>query len=214
MNAENKTKKLSHKKRATTRKNIHKMFNNLSGYNVSKEGIDSKYCLTYGEVTVEGVEKLVDILTELRNITSYPVERRTFYDLGSGIGKNVIMVAHLVPQIISKGLEIVPDRHKQALIAYNKIKDANIKNRIEFTCGSLFDKNLSDAAWVFISNLCFSEKLNTDLTIKLQNELQTNALIVCSKELPFQPMFRKLNKFQVPMTWNNLSEVFVYEKIE
>jgi SAM-dependent methyltransferase len=192
-----------------TRKHINKLYQNKSGYMNNLEKYNGHH-VTYGEVTQEGIEKLVDEFNK-QPITTYEKTRRTFYDLGSGIGKNVIVVASLVPEIKSKGIEIVQERHDMAIEARQKIKSKQIKDRVEFICGSLMDINLEDAAWIYVSNLCFSEKLNKQLSAKLNKEVGKNTMIACSKELHLPDY--SVERLNIPMTWDNKSMSYLYKKL-
>jgi hypothetical protein len=183
----------------------------MTGYMNDTSAYDSKFALTYGEVTLDGVKQLAHIF-QRHPITTYPVSRRVFYDLGSGIGKIVIMMASLVPSIISKGVELVNERHNMAMTAYRNIKEQSVRSRVEFIHGSILDRSLSDAAWIYISNLCFSSEINDQLSEKLGRELQVRALIVCSKPLD-HPSLRLIGQTKLSQTWSAESEAYVYEKV-
>lgn len=209
-----KTRKASGVRRATTRKHLKKIYEGMTGFGVNTSGYDPKYAVTYGEITEDGVDSLVKAFTGIQDISTYPSECRTFYDLGSGIGKNVYVVAASVPDIQSKGIELVKDRHNLAITAYNAIKDASIKQRIEFLNMSLFDRDLSDAAWIFVSNLCFVEGTNKEMAEKFAKELKPNTLVAISKSVPFPPdTFILVKKYPVPMTWDAKHEVYIYKRI-
>jgi hypothetical protein len=124
------------------------------------------------------------------------------------------MAAYMYPNIISKGIEIVSDRHKQAMSAYNKITDESIKKRIILSCCSLFDNSISDAAWIFISNLCFSSELNLQLAEKITKEVKKHTLIVCSKQLDLSQQLFKKQEISVPMSWSENSSAYMYERID
>jgi hypothetical protein len=194
-----------------THKHIKRIYGGMTGYMNDTSAYDSKFALTYGEVTLDGVKQLAHIF-QRHPITTYPVSRRVFYDLGSGIGKNVIMMASLVPSIISKGIELVNERHNMAMTAYRNIKEQSVRSRVEFIHGSILDRSLSDAAWIYISNLCFSSEINDQLSEKLGRELQVRALIVCSKPLN-HPSLRLIGQTKLSQTWSSESEAYVYEKI-
>ena len=193
-----------------TRKNMEKIYQNRSGYmsNLSKY---NEYHTTYGEVTQEGIEKLINAFSS-QPITTYDNKRRTFYDLGSGIGKNVIVVASLVPEIKSKGVEIVQERHDMALDALKQIRTKNVKDRIEFICGSFMDINLEDAAWIYLSNLCFTQDLNKQMSVKLNKEIGINTMIACSAELELPDCY-SIEKLNIPMSWNKHSMIYLYKKL-
>ena len=201
-------------RRASTRKHLKRLYEGMSGHSVNTGGYDPKFSPIYGEITEDGVEKLIAGFSEIQDISLYPLQQRTFYDLGSGIGKNVFIVASLVPEIKSIGIELVKDRHDLAMKAYNNIKNKSIKSRIEIINGSFFDKNVSDAAWVFISNLCFSDAVNSELVEKLAKELAPNSLIAFSKSMAFPPdSFIMIKQFNVPMTWDVNHQVYLYKKL-
>lgn len=195
-----------------THKNIKRIYGGMSGYMNDTSAYDSKFALTYGEVTVEGVHQLAAIFDRIHPITSYPVARRVFYDLGSGIGKIVITMASLVPSLFSKGVELVNERHNMAKTAYQQIKQSSVRDRVEFIHGSFLERSLSDAAWLYISNLCFSSEINHQLSEKLGRELQEHALIVCSNPLEHR-LLRPIQKTTISQTWQADSAVYVYEKV-
>jgi predicted RNA methylase len=180
----------------------------MDGYS---DEIHQQYATTYGEMTLKGIELLVKLFEKTQPRRIYPINHQTFYDLGSGLGKNVMMVASLVPGIKSKGIELVKERHNKAMIAYNALKNKS-KENIEFICGSFFDYNVSDAAWIFISNLCFTDEINKKLTEQLENQVKQNTLIACSVELPVNT-FKLIYTGSIPMTWEKNSALYLYKKL-
>jgi len=194
-----------------TRKQLRRLYENKSGYMNNLENYKGHH-VTYGEVTQEGIEKLVSEFSKTP-ITTYDKNRRTFYDLGSGIGKNVIVVASLVPEIKSKGIEIVQERHDMAIQAQQQLKPKSLKDRVEFICGSFMDINLQDAAWIYMSNLCFSENLNKQISVKLNKEIGIHTMIACSKELNLPIKQYSVERLNIPMSWDNNSMTYLYKKL-
>ena len=192
---------------------IETMYKGIEGYGGDSK-YKEKYNTTYGEITLAGIEKLIHVYRKSYPLSKYPLDQRTFYDLGSGIGKNVMMVASLVPEFHAKGIEIVKDRHDKAMSVYHKYNSPS-KARIIFINGSLYDYSIHDAAWIFISNLCFSEDMNDLLVDKLEKEARRNTLIACSVQLPCKntSTIHFLQKVIIPMTWNSDSDVFLYKKL-
>lgn len=211
MSQRSSTRRARRRHNGYTHKNIKRIYGGMTGYMNDTSAYDNKFALTYGEVTLDGVKQLVNIF-QRHPITTYPVSRRVFYDLGSGIGKNVIMMASLIPSIISKGIELVNERHNMAMTAYRNIKEQSVRSRVEFIHGSLLDRSLSDAAWIYVSNLCFSSEINNQLSEKLGKELQLRALIVCSKPLDHRYL-RLIGQTTLSQTWSAESEAYVYEKV-
>jgi hypothetical protein len=195
-------------KKNTTRKKIKKIYKGLNGYGL-ESSYDPKYATTYGEITLKGIERLIEIFQK-EDINS-PKEPKVFYDLGSGIGKFVTMVAELIPTMKSKGIELVKERHEKAMKVYHLLKKS-VQSRIEFICGSMFDYSIKDASWIFISNLCFSDQLNKQLSEKIEQEVKKGTVIACSVELPFHSAFHR-KEYHVPMTWEKSSSIYVYRKL-
>ena len=196
--------------RNATRKQIKRVYKGMDGYEDDEK--HEQYVTTYGEMTLKGIEQLVKLFEKTQPINTYSNNQQTFYDLGSGIGKNVMMVASLVPGIKSKGIELVKERHNKAMIAYHVLKHKS-KENIEFICGSFFDYNISDAAWIFISNLCFTDEINKKLTEQLENQVKQNTLIACSVELPTNDAFTLIYTGSIPMTWEKKSTLYLYRKL-
>ena len=196
--------------RNATRKQIKRVYKGMDGYETNEK--HEQYVTTYGEMTLKGIELLIKLFEKSQPIRTYPINQQTFYDLGSGLGKNVMMVASLVPGIKSKGIELVKERHNKAMVAYNTFKNKS-KTNIEFICGSFFDYNISDAAWIFISNLCFTDEINKKLTEQLENQVKQNTLIACSVELPVNDAFTLIYTGSIPMTWEKNSALYLYKKL-
>jgi hypothetical protein len=171
------------------------------------------YKTTYGEMTEAGIQILSDKFQTHAPVSKSP--HKTFYDLGSGIGRIVVGLAILHPEIQSRGIEIVPDRARWANDALKRIKVPTVSSRIRFIQGSFLDPSVSfrDACWIFISNMCFDEDTQTKTARKLEGELSTGSVVICSRELPFSGKFTTLeSNVNIPMTWSATSTCYVYRK--
>ena len=203
--------------RVQGRRGLHdllEIYQGLSGFNASTLGL-AEYKTTYGEVAEAGMKVLSDKFMEHAPITKFAEDQRTFYDLGCGIGRLNLGMAILHPEIHSKGIEIVPDRVRQAHHAIERLKAKQVTHRIQITHGSFLDHsvNLGNACWIFVSNLCFDEKIQGDLCKKFETDCKKGTIIICSRELPFSDASR-LEKIEqgvnVPMTWSNTSTCIIY----
>ena len=191
------------------------IYQGLSGFNASTLGI-SEYKTTYGEVTEQGMKTLSDKFTQHGPITGFPEEQRTFYDLGCGIARLNLGMAILHNEIQSRGIEIVPDRVRQAHHAIERLgKGKHITQRIQITHGSFLDSsvNYGNACWIFVSNLCYDEGTQSNIFIKLNTECKKGAIIISSREFPISEGSR-LQKIEqginVCMTWSNTSTCVIY----
>jgi hypothetical protein len=209
------TRKLNLQRKKTMKRGIlpiSRLYNNQSGFNVnfSIQG----YSTTYGEVKESSIPVLYEIFNTYAPISKISLPYRNFYDLGSGIGKLVIGMCYLNSTLKSTGIEIVSDRVQIANTILQKVRDINVKKRVENICLSFLDDtiNYSDACWIFISNLTISEEHNIKLFEKLAKEVKQGCIIVCSKETS-NSSFKQLNYVSLPMSWSDESKVYVYTKI-
>jgi SAM-dependent methyltransferase len=170
---------------------------------------------TYGEVAEQGIHALSEKFRSIAPLDRFPAASRNFYDLGSGIGRLVVGIALLNPTIRAAGIEIVPDRARQAREAYQRIRNKPLANRVELHQGSFLDPNTDykNAAWVFVSNLCLDDQTQHELLERLERQLPPGAAVICSKELPLS-VDSRLEKvggrFTVPMTWSSESQCSAY----
>lgn len=191
------------------------IFNGLDGRIDDAENKYEGHQITYGEVTEAGIHKIAKVFAKYLSLSQVPVQNRTFYDLGCGLGKIVIGIALLHPQIRSIGIELVEERARQAGVAIGRV-NKNVQNRCGIVSGSILDNEFSygNACWIFISNLCFSSEVNSQIAEKLGREVPSGCVIQCSKELPTAAQHRLVLKesHRVPMTWTDESQLHVYVK--
>lgn len=204
---------------SSIKKKIDQVYSKLDGYSVSRSGDNTPKNVveTYGELTIDGFNKLLGD----KSWKGY-----NFYDLGSGVGK-VVIYSHLLKDFDkSIGVEFNKERHNKAKTAQrkltSKVKTKNIrktrknnKRKLIFNRGTMFNKkyfdNKKDSVY-FISNLCFTEEMNKQLTeyfnkYRVKPKLKT--LIFCSKELPGLK-FTSKDILSVQMTWSNNSQIYKY----
>lgn len=108
---------------------------------------------TYGEITYEGVEKLVQYFKKYFN------KNTVFYDLGCGLGKMVTHIGLKYGVKKSCGIEYSKERYMGCMDNYSLCKNYN-KN-IEFINGSYFDIPIDTATVVYVDDTAFlsEEKL-------------------------------------------------------
>ncbi len=190
------------------------IFNGLDGHYDDNENKYAGYALTYGEGTEAAIHKMSKMYSKYLPLQKVPVQNRTFYDLGCGLGKVVVGMALLHPQIRSIGIEIVDERANQAGIALSRLSK-HVQNRCGIMTGSVFDNQFfyGNACWIYVSNLCFTNEHNIELVKKL-NEVPVGCVIQCSKSLPNPDssglVFKEIHR--VPMTWTDESQLHVYVK--
>jgi hypothetical protein len=193
---------------------LDKLFEGISGF--GGMGVEG-FATMYGEVTPAGIQMMSDIFKKVTPVTSFGSHQRVFYDLGCGVGKIVVGMAILHPEIKARGIEIVPERIRQAGVATGRILVKGLAARIKFQNGSFLapEVHLRDAAYIFVSNMCFSEEVQQQLGEKMERECSAGCVVVASKEFPFRAdgPFRLLEMAPVPMSWSSDSKVRVYRRI-
>lgn len=188
-------------------------YTGINGFSASTIGGNKSS--TYGEISLAGIQPLADTFKRFAPLTGFDKTRRNFIDLGSGIGKAVIGIAMLVPEIQSNGIESVYERHEMALSARKKIQTNSLANRIHFRHGNFLEPPyvFKSACWIFVSNLSFSDELQATLAKRLEAECAPKTLIVCSKEMPLAAPFECLDRgIIIPMSWSATSSCYVYRK--
>jgi SAM-dependent methyltransferase len=191
---------------------FNKLYEGLSGFGLADASADSN--VTYGELKDESIPILYEIYSRYAPLSKIISSYRNFYDLGCGIGKIVLGLTALNSSLKGVGIEVISERVQHANTALQRVRDNSIKQRIEFICLSFLDDsiNYGDACWIFISNLCLTDEVHQKLTEKLERELNTGSIVVCSKGLS-STKFEELNYITLPMSWSDESKVYVYKKI-
>uniref|UniRef100_A0A6C0K562 DOT1 domain-containing protein n=1 Tax=viral metagenome TaxID=1070528 RepID=A0A6C0K562_9ZZZZ len=192
---------------------LREIYQSINGFSANTVGSKNT---TYGELSVPGIQALTDIFKRFAPLSSFDKTRRNFIDLGSGIGKGVIGVAMLVPEIQSNGIEIVSERHEMALSARKRIPTNTLANRIHFRNGNFLEPPhvFKNACWIFISNLSFSDELQSSLSSLLGSDCMNKTVIICCRELPLGQNFECIERgLIIPMSWSSMSTCYVYRRI-
>ena len=185
----------------------------LTGFGASTVGANRS--TTYGEISMAGLQPLADTFKRFGPLSTFEKSQRNFIDLGSGIGKAVVGIAMLVPEIQSNGIEIMYERHETALTARKRIHANSLANRIHFRHGNFLEPPyvFKSAGWIFISNMSFSDDLQTSLARRLEAECPAKCVIICTKELPLGAPFECLDRgIIIPMSWSVTSTCYVYRR--
>jgi hypothetical protein len=176
----------------------------------------SEYKTTYGEATEAGIYAISEKLRHYTKGSGTGAAKPggVFYDLGSGLGKVVVGMAVLNPELRCVGVEIVPERVRIANSTLEKIRQRQIRSRIVFHHGDFLsgDLNFRDAICIFVSNLCFTETTNCQIAQKILREATPGCLVIVSREIPLpaERCQRLERDCVIPMTWSASSTCFVY----
>jgi SAM-dependent methyltransferase len=125
-----------------------RIFDGLNGYGASfierQQKIDDNYVknLIYGEIPLE----LLYALHVLEPTKSLMTDRRTFYDLGSGIG-NVVLGSYLIGNFEKYvGIELLDSLYQMSLVAKKNLCkiDKNAENSVILKHGNMLDFDLTE----------------------------------------------------------------------
>jgi SAM-dependent methyltransferase len=158
--------------------NLEQILNDLYGQTPylayrNKTDFKSEYSATYGEVTKESTNAIVNQFKEHFN------ENTVFYDLGCGLGKMVIHIGLQYNPKKSCGIELSKERIKGA----NDLKEKYCKDNdnVSFIEGDFFESDFSDATIIYLDNTAMSH----ELTKKIVDNLQKGCLFICRKKPNF-----------------------------
>jgi len=171
--------------------------------------------ITYGEMDYEGLN-----LINKKFNSNHQIDY--FFDIGSGRGKLVLYEASEPNITKSYGIELVNQRHVNAIKLLKQLKkntDFNeFTNKVDLINSDIFNINLSQLVksngkvLIWFSNLCFPEAINEKVFEKIINELPKGTIITCSK-LSKNKKLKKLDNIIVPMSWTKDSVIIVYQTV-
>ena len=190
---------------------INKIYNNLSGFNVSEKDKDNIKKTgnnpTYGELVPESIKFIIKDINKI-----HKNKKIVLYDLGSGSSKSLLTFGLMKNFKKLYGIELSKERHKmakKALNNYKKMFDSKLDN-VSLLNDDLFNIDISDGDVFFISNLCFGNEINTLLSNFLDTHCKKGSIIYCSAPLSLYRGEENLNK-EVKMTWTNKSLLRRYD---
>ena len=170
---------------------------------------------TYGEMTFEGLDTLYSKLGSY-NFNSW-------MDLGSGRGKLLFYMAKFdeIKKVI--GVEIVKKRMDFAIISKNKLLVDDSENstyikKIILLENSMFNIDYrtlftsGDRLLIWMSNLCFGQKITNGIVDKLLKELSHLSLVVlaCSSIIENDNL-KQVEPVSIKMSWSETSTVYIYQ---
>lgn len=189
------------------------LFANVDGRSLSLKGREEQQfaskSFVYGEVLIDS---FYDLLSEVK-----PRPGQTFYDLGSGAGKGV-MIAHLLfPFQEAKGIELVKNLYNAAAGVKEKYEhefrpqlmhDPDINGRnISFQLGSFLDYDVSDADVIWMNSTCFQDDLMEALEYKLECVQPHTHIISLSR--PFKsPAYHQYKHKMFEFSWGQATAFY------
>lgn len=140
---------------------------------------DKYFELTYYEV---------DLLFE-----NLDTKNKIFYDLRSGSGNTLFRSAINYQFKKCIGIELSFNLYLHSKKLLSTINCENLKNKIDFRYGDIIIENIDDADIIYISNVFFTNDINKKIGEKIKNNLKSNCIVFCFKEIYLNVPFQKIN---------------------
>jgi len=198
-------------KTVDSKKIIETYYADITGFGIAhddeKHIIDCGGAPTYGEMTFEGVETLLQYLK--------PQKTDVFVDAGCGVGKLVVQFFFSTDVAKAVGIELSKERSEKAMSVKAALaKDGLLpSNRsLELYHADILDVDIHDATIFFMCSTCFSSELMQKITHKLSG-LKPGLRVITLKELPETQRFVLRETLRLPMTWSSATSVYCYELI-
>jgi SAM-dependent methyltransferase len=160
---------------------------------------------TYGEVHPTSFVQMLD------SVNATPGMR--YYDLGSGMGKTVIMAALL--GFNATGVELVDQRWKESCLALGRAKRRGLVRNLttgvdaRFEKASMMDVDLSDADIIFANSVLFNQDM-LDRVAKHAEFMKPGTKIITTAGLK-GPYFKDVANFVAPTSWSEKSRWKIQE---
>lgn len=158
--------------------------------------------LTYGEIEPVSFAALLTLVQ--------PNKGSVWIDLGSGVGKSVLLVALLYPVQEAIGVEILPGLHTLAETARSRLEDYQVQQRIHFICQDFMQYNLEHATHIFVNAAGFFGDHHEQLERLLKNAPIGCWVISITRQLAI-PQLTRLHQTRMQTSWG-VSQVYIYRR--
>lgn len=190
----------------------------------------------YGEVTFRSLAYIIEYVKKV-----YKIKKGSFYDLGSGTGRGVLIAAFCHPFTKYIGVEFLEGLYKQSLSInkqyyekftdylnkyqkympdYSSVLDNNNNNEQQSNLPEMLMINddlrnvpVGDASLIFINSTCFSVELMAHVSKKCDVECQEGCIVITfTKKLSGLSGFWEIKGgFKRIMSWG-VATVFIHRK--
>lgn len=168
----------------------------ISGFQLSKQARQQSDAMdyVYGEIDPTAFIALLSLVK--------PGPTTVFYDLGSGIGKTVLLCAMVFHVQRSCGIELFS--HLDAAAKTQRLRLQTYRNysqkNIHFICGDYLQENFEDATLIFISATALFGDTWKKLNQRLENLTTCPLIITTSKPLTTK-RYGCVYQTRVQMSW-------------
>jgi SAM-dependent methyltransferase len=189
------------------RKIIRRLYRERDGFSVPRDAeriVDrASSSPMYGEIMPTAAMKLIDYLGLS--------QRDNFYDLGSGVGKLVLMAA-MASRAKCVGIELVEPRWRIAREALAEARELGVIRAREaaFQNEDFMTTDLSDATVIYSCSTAFPLRFMKKLVYHLAG-LSKGLIFVTLQDLDPNEWFEPQDVLYLDMSWRRRSGVYVYQ---
>jgi SAM-dependent methyltransferase len=190
------------------------LYSGVNGYNISHaertgERKDNP-SFTYGEMLLEPFARILDLVK--------PAPGETFFDLGSGTGKVLVMADQLFPFASVTGIEFLPALHGKACEVLARY-ETELRPKLAHRAGSVLAKNgdmliedLSGADVIFVHATCMTPELIEKLgRVLLRTGKPGARFVLVSRGFFGVRGFDCTAEYDYTNAWNTTSRAYVYQ---
>lgn len=172
-------------------------YQGINGFHVrALKTKDTTVDTTYGELTFEGAQTLIDTLKLGR--------KDTLVDVGCGVGRLAFHVALASPAHV-EGIEVVRERYDMAMSVWSHPAMAHVRDRVLLKYGDATMFNIRHATVLYMCSTCFPPGL-TDAMVQ---QLKPGAAVVAATPLAHARL-ELVRTMSLPCTWNAQGVMFYF----
>jgi hypothetical protein len=195
------------------RATLEALYSGVNGYGLSRENRTGERAgnqsLTYGEMMLEPFARIIEHVK--------PQAGESFYDLGSGAGKVLVMADALHSFGAITGIEYLPVLNETAGTILDRYKTefrpklSGSKAPLVSRQGDMLTEDLTSADVVFVHSTCMGEDLITSLGACVLTCKPTTRFVLISRGFFGLSRFRETERFDYINAWNTESTCFIYQ---
>lgn len=160
------------------------------GKSSTSEELQQGVYLTYGTISDEGIQKLLNDIHTLTN-------KDVFYDLGSGIGNVCKYVFDNTNVGKCVGIEYDNDRYSIS----KGLERTTANKQMVFKQGNFLEQNWSDATVIFTDSIMFSKETLRKMIQKAKDECKNLKYFISMKKLPRDDYLTYIKTENIKVSW-------------
>jgi len=162
--------------------------------------------LVYGEIAYSAMYELLEMLKDKGAIGGKAGE--VFLDLGSGVGKAVLMAGFLHSFEACIGYEVLPELHTMALELFAKARE-DTGTRLESRLGDYMEGEWPEATVVLSNSTCLTREVFDLLVQKAAERLAAGTVLISMSKAVHNPSWSLVEQSQKALHWG-ICSFYVY----